>query len=172
MFATGMRVSEVSNLKVGAIDFVRESVMVPGKGKKERQIPICNPEVIAALKAYAAIDDREGRSSNFFFTNRFGRRLSEQSIRMAIRRHGKSAGLDRVTPHVFRHTIATMLLEEGVDLRFIQNFLGHSSIVTTTVYAHVNDKSQRAILSHRHPRQFLGNLAVPKSSISPIATEG
>ena len=82
----------------------------------------------------------------FFFTNRFGRRLSEQSIRMALRRHATAAGLERITPHVFRHTVATMLLEQGVDLRFIQTFLGHSSIVTTTIYAHVNDKSQRECL--------------------------
>jgi integrase/recombinase XerD len=90
-----------------------------------------------------------------FFTNRFGRRLSEQSIRIALNRHAKAAGLEKLTPHMFRHTVATMLLEQGVDLRFIQTFLGHSSIVTTTIYAHVNDKSQREILSHRHPRRLL-----------------
>jgi integrase/recombinase XerD len=159
MFSTGMRVSEVSNLLVTTVDLDRGAVLVRGKGNKERLIPICDVEVHSALAAYLAIQSAEREADDaFFFTNRFGRRLSEQSIRMALKRHAKAAGLEKITPHVFRHTVATMLLEQGVDLRFIQRFLGHSSIVTTTIYAHVNDKSQRDVLSHRHPRRLLGPL--------------
>jgi len=84
---------------------------------------------------------------------------------MALKRHAKAAGLEKITPHVFRHTVATMLLEQGVDLRFIQTFLGHSSIVTTTIYAHVNDKSQRDVLNHRHPRRLLGALMPSSRSV-------
>jgi integrase/recombinase XerD len=158
MFSTGMRVSEISNLLVTTVDLDRGAVLVRGKGNKERLIPICDNEVHSALTAYIGIEGTRREADAFFFTNRFGGRLSEQSIRMALKRHAKAAGIEKITPHVFRHTVATMLLEQGVDLRFIQIFLGHSSIVTTTIYAHVNDKSQREVLSHRHPRRLLGAL--------------
>jgi integrase/recombinase XerD len=110
--------------------------------------------VHSALVAYLSLRDGLRSSDSFFFTNRFGRRLSEQSIRMALKRHARAANRETITPHVFRHTLATMLFEQGVDLRFIQAFLGHSSIVTTTIYAHVNDESQRAVLADRHPRRL------------------
>jgi integrase/recombinase XerD len=158
MFATGMRVSELSNLSVSTVDLDRSAVLVRGKGNKERLIPICDNEVHSALIAYIGIQDTSREPGAFFFTNRFGRRLSEQSIRMAQKRHAKAAGIENITPHVFRHTVATMLLEQGVDIRFIQTFLGHSSIVTTTIYAHVNDKSQREVLGRRHPRRLFGTL--------------
>lgn len=169
MFATGMRVSELSHLLAEAVDLDRGSVMILGKGNKERQIPICNAEVRSALTAYLLARPIKPGPKDHFFTNRFGRRLTEQSIRMALRRHANAAGLGRITPHVFRHTVATMLLEQGVDLRFIQTFLGHNSIVTTTIYAHVNDKAQRAILSERHPRRMVGTQNLRKDS---PATEG
>jgi len=158
LFSSGMRVSEISNLRVATVDLERGAVLVRGKGNKERFIPICDQEVRSALLAYVANLPTTRVDSAYFFANRFGRRLSEQSIRMALKRHAKAAGLERITPHMFRHTVATMLLEQGVDLRFIQAFLGHSSIVTTTIYAHVNDKSQREILNFRHPRRLLGSL--------------
>jgi integrase/recombinase XerD len=155
MFSSGMRVSEISNLRVGTVDLERRAIFVRGKGNKERLIPVCDLEVHSALAAHLASQGESRGADTFFFTNRFGRRLSEQSIRMALKRHTRAANLEKITPHVFRHTVATMLLEQGVDLRFIQTFLGHSSIVTTTIYAHVNDKSQRAVLTDRHPRRLL-----------------
>jgi integrase/recombinase XerD len=158
LFSSGMRVSEISNLRIATVDLERGAVLVRGKGNKERLIPVCDPEVRSALVAYAASQPSARPNDAYFFTNRFGHRLSEQSIRMTLKHHAKAAGLEKITPHVFRHTVATMLLEQGVDLRFIQTFLGHSSIVTTTIYAHVNDKSQREILNHRHPRRLLGCL--------------
>jgi integrase/recombinase XerD len=158
LFSSGMRVSEISNLRVATVDLERGSVLVCGKGNKERLIPICDAEVRSALIAYVANRSAARAESDYFFTNRSGHRLSEQSIRIALSRHAKAAGLEKITPHVFRHTVATMLLEQGVDLRFIQAFLGHSSIVTTTIYAHVNDKSQREVLHHLHPRRLLGTL--------------
>jgi integrase/recombinase XerD len=158
MFSSGMRVSEISNLRVEAVDLERSAILVRGKGNKERLIPICDSEVHSALAAYVENRSIGQNPSDFFFTNRFGRRLSEQSIRMALKRHTKAAGIEKITPHVLRHTVATMLLEQGVDLRLIQTFLGHSSIVTTTIYAHVTDKSQREILNLRHPRRLLGAL--------------
>ena len=159
VFSSGMRVSEISNLRSASVDLERGAILVHGKGSKERIIPVCEAEVNSALKAYLELRDSRQRANEYFFSNRFGRRLSEQSIRMSLKRHAKEAGLEKITPHVFRHTVATMLLEQGVDLRFIQTFLGHSSIVTTTIYAHVNDRSQREALNLRHPRRLLGALA-------------
>lgn len=155
MFSTGMRVSELSSLRIDSVDLSRSSISVNGKGSKERVIPICGDQVPHALSAYAELRAHAHPQSAFFFTNRFGNRLSEQSIRFALARHAKSAGVGRITPHVFRHTVATMLLEQGVDLRFIQNLLGHSSITTTTIYVHVSQKSQREILDLKHPRRLL-----------------
>jgi integrase/recombinase XerD len=165
LFSSGMRVSEISNLRVAMIDLERGTVLISGKGNKERLIPICDSEVKSALAAYAATHPSPPETNPYFFTNRFGRRLSEQSIRIALKRHAKAAGLEKLTPHVFRHTVATLLLEQGVDLRFIQTFLGHSSIVTTTIYAHVTEKSQREVLNHHNPRRFLGTL-LSRSSTS------
>lgn len=156
MFSSGMRVSEISNLRVGTVDLERRAILVRGKGNKERLIPICDVEVHSALVEYSSSQGILRNADRFFFTNRFGRRLSEQSIRMALKRHAKAAHVENITPHVFRHTVATMLLEQGVDLRFIQTFLGHSSIVTTTIYVHVNERSQREVLTQRHPRRLLG----------------
>jgi integrase/recombinase XerD len=158
LFSSGMRVSEISNLRVAMVDLERGVVLVQGKGNKERLIPICDLEVKSALMTYVQLRQVPPQAHEYFFTNRSGRRLSEQSIRIALSRHANAAGLEKLTPHMFRHTIATMLLEQGVDLRFIQTFLGHSSIVTTTIYAHVTEKSQREALSHRHPRRLLGTL--------------
>ena len=155
MFASGMRVSEISDLRIEAVDLQKRAILVRGKGNKERVIPICDDEVHCALLAYRNSPSGLQNAGGFFFTNRHGRRLSEQSIRIALRRRAERANLGKITPHVFRHTIATMLLEQGVDLRFIQVFLGHSSIVTTTIYAHVNEASQREVLANRHPRRLL-----------------
>jgi integrase/recombinase XerD len=157
LFSSGMRVSEVSNLRVGSVDFQREALVVQGKGNKERVIPICDADVRSALDRYAALR-RDPSAADYFFLNRFGRRLSEQSIRFALRRYAAAAKLGKITPHVLRHTVATLLLEQGVDIRFIQNLLGHSSIVTTTIYVHVNERSQRDVLKQHHPRRLFGNL--------------
>ena len=111
MFSTGMRVSEISNLLVTTVDLDRGAVLVRGKGDK-RRIPICDNAVRSALIAYAASQGAQREVDAFFFTNRFGGRLSEQSIRMALKRHAKAAGLAKITPHVFRHTVATCSLSK------------------------------------------------------------
>jgi integrase/recombinase XerD len=82
--------------------------------------------------------------------------MSDQSIRAILRRYGTSIGARRITPHMLRHTVATLLLEDGVDLRHIQRLLGHSSITTTTIYVHVSERSQRQVLARRHPRNKMG----------------
>ncbi len=157
MFASGMRVSELSHLQIGSLDLERGVVLVIGKGNKERLISICDEEVHTILRRHQQIRRQAADPGDPLFVNRAGKRLSEQSIRFALHGYARSAGIGKITPHVFRHTVATMLLEQGVDLRFIQAFLGHSSITTTTIYVHVSEKSQREILQTRHPRRFLGS---------------
>jgi integrase/recombinase XerD len=153
LFASGMRVAELSHLKRSDIDLDSSTVRIMGKGARERIIPICAGEVILAIKAYVAIRDSIGSKEDWLFLNRRSGRLSEQSIRRILKHWTESLGLSHATPHMFRHTVATLLLEGGADLRYIQSFLGHSSIVTTTIYTHVAQEAHRRVLEASHPRK-------------------
>ncbi|HWY10446.1 MAG TPA: tyrosine-type recombinase/integrase [Bacteroidia bacterium] len=155
LFASGVRVSELSNLKEGLIDLNSGQMKVKGKGDKERIIQICNKETLRSLKEYHKLFlSKIKGTSGYFFINRFNKRFSEQSIRFLVKKHARMAGLDRkITPHAFRHSFATLLLEEDVDIKYIQHLLGHSSIMTTQIYTHVNGEKQKKILSQRHPRK-------------------
>ncbi len=153
LFATGVRVSELSNLCDTKIDLETGRVGVKGKGNKERIIQVCNEDALFALKEYYTLFKKQIQQCGFFFVNRKGTRLSEQSVRFLVRKYTKLSGLERkITPHAFRHTFATLLLEEDVDIKYIQHLLGHSSIMTTQIYTHVNAEKQRQILE-RHPRK-------------------
>lgn len=153
LFATGMRISEICSLKNDDIDFKSRIIWVYGKGAKERLIQIENTDVLNALKEYKRSNHLK---SDYFFTNRLGNRLSEQSVRFMINHYVKLAGIDlHITPHMFRHSFATLLLEEDVDIRYIQQLLGHSSITTTQIYTHISMKKQRNILAKKHPRNKL-----------------
>jgi integrase/recombinase XerD len=153
LFSTGMRVSEVVAVNIADIDMERLSISVRGKGNREREIPIVCDGVREAL--VQQIGERRASGAALgdpLFVNRRGVRMSDQSVRGALRRHAATVGSRRITPHMLRHTIATLLLEEGVDLRHIQRLLGHSSIATTTIYVHISERSQRQALERRHPR--------------------
>lgn len=154
LFATGVRVSELAGLNCTSIDIKNGLIKVLGKGSKERVIQICHEETLQALQEYFNLyKDSLLSSDEPFFLNRLGNRLSEQSIRSIIKKYSNVAGLEkRVTPHVFRHSFATLLLEKDVDIRYIQHMLGHSSVVVTQIYTHVNNDKQKTILSKNHPR--------------------
>lgn len=153
MFATGMRISEICSLKNDDVDLKNKIIRVYGKGSKERLIQIENADVINALKEYK---QHNNSSTDYFFTNKLDNRLSEQSVRFMINHYVKLAGIDmHITPHMFRHSFATLLLEEDVDIRYIQQLLGHSSITTTQIYTHISMKKQRNILAKKHPRNKL-----------------
>lgn len=152
MLSTGLRVSEVSNLQLK--DFSNDFLLlrIIGKGNKERRIPITNDKVRLALKTYHAISN----SKTAFFSNRFNHKLSTQSIRTIIQNHGiKSAFKEKVNPHTFRHSFATLLLERDTDIRYIQQFLGHSSITTTQIYTTVSELKKTEILTLKNPRNFI-----------------
>ena len=156
LFGAGLRVGEVANLSSERIDLDSESIRVDGKGARERLVPIVSGELKAALSNYAqSRSPSDPESPRFFANKQGGRRLSEDSIRRTVHRLARAAGVGRVTPHMFRHTFATLLLDRGVDLRVIQRLLGHSSIVTTTIYAQVSEHSQRKVMISANPRVLI-----------------
>lgn len=153
LFATGMRVSELCTLTSNSIDLSDGVIKIYGKGSKERMIQVGNPDVLSAVYAYYNAFSNTIHENGWFFINRLGKQLSDQSVRNMLSMYVELAGIDQhVTPHMFRHSFATLLLEEDVDIRYIQQLLGHSSITTTQIYTHVTSKKQRDILTTRHPR--------------------
>ena len=153
LFATGMRVSELCNIKETDLDLSEGILFIHGKGNRERIIEIENSEVLASLQQYAKL--KNINTQNFFLNNR-GAPISDQSVRRIVRNYAKLVDQNRhITPHMFRHSFATLLLEEDVDLRYIQQLLGHSSIATTQIYTYVSSKKRRTILSTKHPRNKL-----------------
>jgi len=156
LFGAGLRVGEVARLSAERIDLESDSIRVHGKGSRERLVPIVSDELKTALSDYAQNRAAVAADVPCFFVNQSGQsRLTEDAIRRALHRLARDAGVGRVTPHMFRHTFATLLLDRGVDLRVIQRLLGHSSIVTTTIYAHVSERSQRKVLTSANPRLLI-----------------
>ena len=153
LFATGMRISELCSIKPDCINLEDGTIKIYGKGAKERSLQIGNTDVLAAVREYGEAFSNTIGSSNCFFVNRLGHQLSDQSIRNMINQYADLAGIGQhITPHMFRHSFATLLLEEDVDIRYIQQLLGHSSITTTQIYTHVTLNKQRDILTTKHPR--------------------
>ncbi|MBL7738900.1 MAG: tyrosine-type recombinase/integrase [Chitinophagaceae bacterium] len=163
LFATGARVSEIAGLKVDDINLTTGFVKITGKGNRERVVQICNDETLTILRSYyTAFKEKIDNNNGFFLINRFNRGLTDQSIRQIVKQISKNAGISkRITPHTFRHTFGTLLLENGVDLRYIQSLLGHSSITTTQLYTHVSKKHQRHLLASKHPRRDIKIEAIP-----------
>lgn len=152
LFATGIRVSELCSLTKKTIDFDTSLVKIFGKGSKERIIQLTNDEVIASLEQYSQVFQISLATDNFFFINRLGNPISDQSVRNMIKKYARQVCSLHITPHMFRHSFATLLLEEDVDIRYIQQLLGHSSITTTQIYTHVSTRKQKDILILKHPR--------------------
>lgn len=153
LFATGLRVSELCSIGSKDIDLKNGFVKVWGKGAKERIIFISNQETLSALRQYRSTFAHQIENTGCFFINRLGHKLNEQSVRDIIRSYAKLAKIaEHITPHMIRHSFATLMLEEDVDIRYIQSILGHSSISTTQIYTHVSLGKQRNIMRKKHPR--------------------
>lgn len=153
LFATGLRISELSNLETGRVDLQQGILCIKGKGAKERYLQIGNETVLQILCEYKSEWEREMQQGRYFFRNRYGQRYSEQSARKMTDKYVQAVAIDlHITPHMFRHAFATLLLEEDVDIRYIQKMLGHSSIVTTQIYTEVACRKQMEILKAKHPR--------------------
>lgn len=156
LFATGARVAEICTLRSDNVDLLGNSIKFYGKGSKERIIPIENFAVLNILRKYHSLFEKEIPDSGYFFVNKLGRRMTEQSVRNMINSYCQLCGVEmHITPHMFRHSFATLLLEEDVDIRYIQRMLGHSSITTTQIYTHVTSAKQKEILKTKHPRNKL-----------------
>lgn len=153
LFATGARVSEICSLKIDDVDLIAKTIKIFGKGSKERIIQVENDDVLSILQWYKDMCLVDIGKEEYFFLNNRKKRLSEQSVRTIIRNLEKQVNSSiHITPHMFRHSVATMLLEEDVDIRYIQKILGHSSITTTQIYTYVTSAKQKEILRTKHPR--------------------
>lgn len=153
LFATGMRVGELASLLDAAVDVDDGTITIVGKGNRQRRVFVPD-ELKALLRDYRAARDHCASSADTFLVNTRGDAASPQMIRRLVRIHGeRSAVRDRVTPHMFRHSVATYLLEEGVDIRYVQRLLGHRSISTTEIYTHVADAALKVRINEKHPRK-------------------
>jgi integrase/recombinase XerD len=145
--STGLRVSELCALRISDVRPTTGEIMVMGKGARERVVIVVNQQVRNALETYVASVREKNQPVDTLFRNRRGRPLSPQCLRLRL--HSivrKAATSRRITPHMLRHTAATLLLEGGVDIRFVQKLLGHASIATTQIYTHVSDRALRSAL--------------------------
>ena len=153
LFATGARVYEISNIRLDCINLNTGLIKIMGKGSKERYIQVASGEILDLLKQYYKHNSEAIKKCGFFFVNSWGNRYTEDSIRLMLKKYTKLAGIDRnITPHMFRHSFATYLIEEGVDVSCVHRILGHSSIKTTQIYIHIAAKKQAEILREMHPR--------------------
>ena len=153
-YSTGIRVSELSNLKIEDIEHFNKKIRVLGKGSKERI-------VLYGEKCNKLLQKYENKSRNklvkdnipYLFVNKNGKKLDENSIRLVIKDILKKSGLNiKLTPHVLRHTFATDLLNNGADLRTVQELLGHENLKTTEIYTHVTNERLKKVYINCHPR--------------------
>lgn len=156
MYATGLRISEVVSLEFKNIDIEDCIVRVMGKGSKERIVPI-NDAAIDALSVYIKEYRTEmliGNVHNYIFVNNHGKMMTRQGVFKMIKAECQKKGLDKnISPHTLRHTFATHLLENGADLRIIQELLGHSDISTTQIYTHLTNKKLHDDYKEYFPRK-------------------
>lgn len=162
LYSTGVRVSELVDLNRGDLDMLGQVMQVRGKGRKERIVPL-GSHALAAIrhyltllepdKRYRALRDEVGEANVPLFINKNGSRLSSRSVRRKLDKYLTEAGLDpQISPHTLRHSFATHLLDNGADLRSVQELLGHQSLSTTQVYTHLSTHRLRNAYQHAHPR--------------------
>jgi integrase/recombinase XerD len=155
LYACGLRVSELIGLDMDRLDLANLQVRVIGKGNKERRVPMGEP-ARDRLHRYLGGPRQEwtaGRPTDAVFVSRRGRRLGREAVWRIVHRWGEASGVaERVTPHTFRHSFATHLLEGGADLRVVQALLGHASISTTQLYTHLTGERLREVYARSHPR--------------------
>ncbi|MDV7339590.1 tyrosine-type recombinase/integrase [Terasakiella sp. A23] len=156
LIATGMRISELCNIKLEDIDFGACTIRVSGKGARERTAFILSDELQGLLDFYLTRRDKIPQVSARLLVTANGNGVRPDYIRRKLHQFTKEIGLtQRLTPHMFRHSAATLLLENGVDIRFVQRLLGHASLSTTEIYTHVSENSLKAALLDGNVREGL-----------------
>jgi integrase/recombinase XerC len=157
LYGTGVRVSELVALNIEDVDFLGEVLHVRGKGKKERISPI-GSSALQSIQHYMEYRNRRSQNNANFdtkvlFVNKHGKRLSTRSVRRKMDKYLKMAGLDpSISPHTLRHSFATHMLNNGADLRSVQELLGHQSLSTTQIYTHLTTKKLKEVYDGAHPR--------------------
>ncbi len=157
MYATGLRISELVNLKLSDLHLTMGFIQTMGKGEKERIVPLGEmasqwlDNYLNGARIY--LSDKSGEESDYVFLNSRGHGLSRQGVWKKIKQLALEAGIDQnVTPHTLRHSFATHLLENGADLRMVQELLGHADISTTQIYTHITKNRLKQVYSDYHPR--------------------
>ena len=162
IYSCGLRVSELIDLKFSDLFFKEDFIKIVGKGNKTRLVPVAQTTK-EAIEDYKKIDRSrlhpDEASADFVFLNQLGKPLTRAMVFTIVRQAASLIGLSKkVSPHTFRHSFATHLLENGADLRAIQQMLGHESITTTEVYTHVDQSHLRKVIDQYHPREKRKNL--------------
>lgn len=159
LYSTGIRVSEVVGINRGDVDDPGEAIVIRGKGRRERLVPL-GAHALKALRHYSNMLDQQlaaaGLAANGdspLFVNKHGGRLSSRSVRRKVSKYLAEVGLDpEISPHTIRHSFATHLLDNGADLRSVQELLGHQSLSSTQVYTHLSRQRMRDAYDQAHPR--------------------
>jgi integrase/recombinase XerD len=153
LYGTGARVSEAVVLDLGALDLDDATVILTGKGDKQRMVPL-GRQAVGALRAWLPVRLELQPSSDAVFVNLRGGRLTRQGIFDVVKKAGAAAGIDssEISPHVLRHSAATHMIEAGADIRSVQEMLGHANVSTTQVYTRVTPRHLREIYLESHPR--------------------
>jgi integrase/recombinase XerD len=147
MTATGIRVGELVNIRIGDVSLVDGAIRIRGKGNRERTVFLSNRALAGAIENHVAARPATACAHDHLFANTRGDPLSAQALRQRLRKVAEAAAIERrVTPHMFRHTAATLLIEEGVDIRFVQRLLFFNDTATTEIYTHITDTSLKTAL--------------------------
>jgi integrase/recombinase XerC len=175
LYSSGIRVSELVDLEMADLDLQEGVLRVRGKGRKDRLTPI-GSQAIKALQRYFELRNGDAKSqqpqsANRVFLNKHGEPLSTRSVRRKLDKYLVMAGLDPgISPHTLRHSFATHLLNNGADLRSVQELLGHQSLSTTQIYTHLTTSRMKEVYDQAHPRANEGTIPHPSSPNKPGQT--
>ena len=172
LYSSGIRVSELVELKLEDLDLTEGVLRVTGKGRKDRLTPI-GSQAIKAVQKYFEMRQQDPKfqaeGSTRVFLNKHGEPLSTRSVRRKLDKYLVSAGLDPgISPHTLRHSFATHLLNNGADLRSVQELLGHQSLSTTQIYTHLTTSRMKEVYDQAHPRADSSTIPHPASNQKPF----
>ena len=147
LFCLGLRIGELVNIDLTDLNLIEQTILIRGKGRKERLLYVSSDEVLDSIKVWLETRDKFNPKANALFLNKYGHRLSIYSVENIFSKYRDLSKIDnRATPHFLRHTFATQLLNNGADIRSVQEILGHSSITTTQIYTEVTTERKKQVL--------------------------